>query len=186
MMDEVLAVRRNPEASFKDVVALPKIAFEMVQQRYGTNVGHWPISVFGPLGGLFDGVRKHPEFHAWARRRSLVLYGLFVWLILHVIGVKRRTGYNDFLLVRWGLLGDEPTALELIERSKRADEVGCTLCWALRSLSDQYPEFRARFDGLIPKANPEHMLKNAPPGPDSEAILARARMLDREKGGLEA
>ncbi len=174
MMDQVLAVRRNPQATFHDVAELLPAAMKVLSSIYGTAVQRWPRSAWGPLAGLIDGVRKHPEFHAWARFRSMIGKAICVWFVLHVMGVKKRPGYNDFLISRWALLGDEPTALEMIERSKREDEIGCTICWALRSLSSQYPEFRERFEGEIPKANPEHMLKNAPRsaagGPEGQFI----------------
>jgi hypothetical protein len=182
MMDEVLAVRRNPGATFEDVVALATEAQSMMVAMHG-DPRRWPIAIFGPLGGLIDGMRKHPEYHRWARRRNLIFFQLLVWFILYGVGVKKRPGYNDFLLVRWALLGDEETALELIERSKRDDSVGCTLCWALRSLCKQYPEFEDRFGGIVPRANPEHMLRDAPASADPEAILQRSRWLDAQHQG---
>jgi hypothetical protein len=177
MMDQVLAVRRNPHATFDDLAKLGPIALKMIRERFGENPRRWPISVYGPLAGLLDGVRKHPEYHAWARRRSLMLKGIVVWAILNIMGVKKRPGYNDFLLTRWTLLGDEQTALELIERSKREDSIGVTACWALRSLSSQYPEFHDRFYGHIPAPHVEDMLKDAPKGSDPEAVLRRSRQV---------
>jgi len=178
MMDQLLAVRRNPNATFGDVAELIPTGFKMLYMAFGHR---WPRSTWGPIAGVLDGVRKHPEFYAWARRRSLIGNGIAVWFILHVAGVKKRPGYNDFLITRWALLGDEATALELIQRSKRADSIGCTLCWALASLARQYPEFAERFGGLIPKANPADMVKDAPAGVDKAQVLRRAEWIDAQR-----
>ena len=180
-MDQILAVRRNPNATFDDVAGLVPAGMKLLAATFGPDVRRWPRSTWGPLAGLFDGVCKHPEFHAWARWRSLIGKRIAVWFILHVAGVKKWPGYNDFLLTRWALLGDEETALELIKRSKRPDSIGCTLCWALRSLVRQYPEFAQRFDGLIPKANPADMLKDAPAGVDKAQVLRRSEWIDAQR-----
>ena len=184
-MDDIMAVRRNPNATYEQVRALYTAAINMFKEQYGPKISIWPRSALGPLGGLLDGMYQHDEYYGLAPLRALIANRIVVWSILGLI--KKRPGHNDFLLVRWALNGDEKTALELITRSKRKDSIGCTLCWALRSLCLQYPEFRERFDGLIPRANPDHMLKDAPKDQDPEAVLARSRELDlRHQGGARS
>ena len=176
MMDQVLAVGKNPDATYEDLCALKSSAFAIAEATYGPSMARWPISAWGPLAGVMDGMFRHDEYYAWARRSALIVNRALVWWILRVMGVKKRPGYNDFLLVRWALNRDEETALELIERSRRADSIGCSLCWALGSLCQQYPEFAARFNGFFPQAQPEHMLNDLPRDADPpEIVLARAR-----------
>jgi hypothetical protein len=183
MMDQVLAFRRNPNPTWDDVCDLLGETKTMIVEAFGLNPRYWPRSAFGPLGGVLDGVYKHPVFQKEAAFREKLRNRFAVWLFLHVAGVKRRPGYNDFLLVRWALLGDEPTAVELTQRATREDSIGCTLCWALRSLCEQYPEFRVRFIGAFPKAKPAHMLRDAPAGSDMKAVLRRAEWIDKARVG---
>ncbi len=184
LMDRVMEVRRNPNATYRDVQGLVRMALEEFQTHFGPP-GHWPRSAYGPLGGLLDGVYHHPEWHAWARWLPLLFNPFAVWVILNVMGVKKRPGYNDFLIMRWALLGDEESAQILLKQTTRQDSAGCTACWALRSLCQQYPEFQARFGGLIPKAIPAHMLKDAPASSDPADVLRRAEWIDKTRLGAE-
>lgn len=184
LMDRIFEVRRNPAATYEDVRGLLGFALDQFQAHFGPPA-NWRRPVYGPLAGLVDGVRNHPEWHAWARRRSIIMLGFMVWFVKYVLGVKKRPGYNDFLIMRWALLGDEETARTLLNQTKREDSVGCTACWALRSLCQQYPEFQERFGGLIPKANPEDMLKDAPASSDPADVLRRAQWIDKTRLGAE-
>lgn len=177
-MNSIIAVRRNPAATFEDVAQLGKLALEYMQQAFGPP-RHWPRSTWGPYAGLLGAMCDHPEYHAWARTSGLISKRIVVWLILNVFGVKKRPGYNDYLIIRWMLLGDEETAQTILNQAKREDSAGCTACWALRSLCQQYPEFQERFGGLIPKANPADMLKDAPPDADPDTVLRRAEWIDK-------
>jgi hypothetical protein len=181
MMDEVLAIRRNLNTTWDDLYGLLRTVKGMVIEKYGPKPQLWPRSVYGPLAGILDGVYHHPEFQAWARFTSKLRNRVACWFLQ--MPIRNRPGYNDFLLLRWALLGDEATAVELTERAKRQDSIGCTLCWALRSLCQQYPEFRARFIGTFPKANPEHMVKDAPKGSDLETVRRRAEWIDKTRAG---
>lgn len=160
MMDQVLAAGGNPTATYEDLCALKSSAFAIAENTYGKPVTRWPLSAWGPLAGLMDGMYRHNEYYAYARRSALIVNRLLVWWILRIMGVEKRQGYNDFLLVRWALNRDEETAIELLERARREDSIGATACWALRSLSQQYPEFAARFDGHIPQPQAVHILED--------------------------
>src|SRR6266404_3046432 len=170
IMARVLRVGNDRNAGYEELQDLFRSAIDELKTLFGPP-RRWPRSVMGPLLGLMDGMYRHDDWYGYAPRRALFFNRWSVLGGLLFFRLKKRAGYNDFLLTRWALLRDEETACELIERSKRADSVGCTLCWALRSLGVQYMEFFERFAEHIPNPNPEHMLKDMPRGADPVAVL---------------
>lgn len=152
MMDKLLASRNDPRL----VPPLYREAIDGMLETRGPAM-QWGIGALGPLAGVADGIRKRPGLKISLKNR--IFYALAVKWVLYVTGVRKRPGYNDFLICRWAILNDEESAELLIARSKRHDNVGCTACWALNSLSQQFLEFKERFSGRIEAPNPLDMLR---------------------------
>lgn len=152
MIDKLLASRSDP----KLVPPLYKEAVNGMLETRGTAM-QWGIAALGPIAGVADGIRKRTGLKISLKNR--IFYALAVKWVLYVAGVKKRPGYNDFLICRWAILNDEESAELLIERSKRHDNVGATACWALNSLSQQFQEFNERFPGRVEAPNPLDMLR---------------------------